>query len=134
MKKILFIAAFALLSMNMTAQEKSEYEVKTVELIKKTSGQQFQVMMDPLVKMVPQENQEAFRKELMESTSELYTQIAEIYMESFTEAEIDQILAFYETPVGKKMVATLPEITQKGMELGQAWGMKLQPIMAKYMN
>lgn len=133
MRKLVIITAI-LIGWSMSAQETSSFEKKTVELIKMTSGQQFEVMMDPLVKMVPEENQEAFKKELTDSTSDLYTQMADIYMESFTEAEIDKILEFYHTPVGEKMVASLPEITKKGMELGQAWGMKLQPIMAKYMQ
>ncbi len=133
MRKLVIIAAI-FIGWSMSAQETSSFEKKTVELIKMTSGQQFEVMMDPLVKMVPEENQEAFKKELTDSTSELYAQMADIYMESFTEAEIDKILEFYHTPVGEKMVASLPEITKKGMELGQAWGMKLQPIMAKYMQ
>ncbi len=133
MRKLVIIAAI-FIGWSMSAQETSSFEKKTVELIKMTSGQQFEVMMDPLVKMVPEENQEAFKKELTDSTSELYAQMADIYMESFTEAEIDKILEFYHTPVGEKMVASLPEITKKGMELGQAWAMKLQPIMAKYMQ
>lgn len=133
MKKLIILAAI-LIGCSMSAQEVSSFEKKTVELIKMTSGQQFEIMMDPLVKMVPEEKQEDFMKELKESTSDLYAEMAKIYMESFTEAEIDKILEFYNTPVGQKMVASLPEITKKGMELGQAWGMKLQPIMTKYMQ
>lgn len=133
MKKVVCIGIF-LLSFYGFSQETSSFETKTIELIKMTSGQQFEVIMNPLVKMVPEENREDFKKELRDSTSELYAQMAEIYMKNFTEEDIDKILEFYHTPVGEKMVATLPEITKEGMELGQAWGMKLQPIMAKYMQ
>lgn len=58
--------------------------------------------MDPLVKMVPEENREDFKKELRDSTFELYAQMAEIYMKNFTEEDIDKILEFYHTPVGEK--------------------------------
>lgn len=62
----------------------------------------------------------------------LCDQLTEVYMESYSEAEIDTILEFYASPVGKKMVAETPSITQKSMQIGQMWGMQLQPLMAKY--
>ncbi|MDT0644280.1 DUF2059 domain-containing protein [Zunongwangia sp. F363] len=107
-------------------------EDKAVHLIKLTSGQQFEVLAEPMLNMIPEENREAFKKELLASMDDLYTQIAQVYVENFTEEEIDEILAFYDTPVGKKMVETTPELTKKGMEIGQQWGMKLQPMIAKY--
>jgi hypothetical protein len=30
--------------------------------------------------------------------------------------------AFYESPAGQKVLATLPAITQESMKIGQAWG------------
>ncbi|MCM8570538.1 DUF2059 domain-containing protein [Gramella jeungdoensis] len=132
MRKLVCLFVMAFVGLSLSAQENDSFEEKTIKLIKMTAGQQFEIMMDPLVKMVPQENQEAFKKELAESTNDLYSKMAKIYMESFTEAELDKILDFYATPVGKKLVAETPTLTKKGMELGQTWGMELQPLMAKY--
>ncbi|MCB7480664.1 DUF2059 domain-containing protein [Christiangramia sediminis] len=134
MKKIIFTLSFLAISLTSFAQEASSFEAKAVKLIKLTAGQQFDIMTEPIIKMVPEENREAFKKELAESTQGLYTKMAAVYTESFTEEEIDKILAFYATPVGEKMVAVTPELTKKGMEIGQAWGMELQPLMAKYMK
>lgn len=117
---------------NSLAQEAQNFKEKTIHLIRLTGGQQFQVMVEPLIKMVPQENQDAFKKELEASVEDLYAKLAVVYMDSYTEKEVDEILAFYATPIGKKMIAETPKLTKKGMEIGQAWGMKLQPIMAKY--
>lgn len=134
MKKIIFTLSLIAISLTSFAQEADSFEGKAVKLIKLTAGQQFDIMTEPIIKMVPEENREAFKKELAESTEGLYSKMATVYTESFTEEEIDKILAFYATPVGKKMVAITPELTKKGMEIGQAWGMELQPMMAKYMK
>lgn len=132
MKKVIFSLLVALIGFSSYAQEASSLEAKAIKLIELTAGQQFEIMTEPLVNMVPEENQEAFKKELAESTQGLYKKMAAVYTESFTEEELDKILAFYNTPVGEKMVAITPELTKKGMEIGQAWGMELQPLIAKY--
>lgn len=134
MKKSLCFLFLILLGFQSNAQEKTNLQQKAIKLIEMTSGQQFDIMLDPIVKMVPEENREAFKKEMMTSLKSIYDELAQIYIEEFTEAEIDQILAFYNTPVGKKMRDITPELTRKGMEIGQQWGQELQPIMMKYMQ
>ncbi len=134
MKKIILSLSFLVIGLSSFAQQGNTLEDKAVKLIKLTAGQQFDIMTEPIVKMIPEENRDAFKKELTASTQDLYLKMATVYTESFTEQELDKILAFYDTPVGKKMVAITPELTKKGMEIGQAWGMELQPLMAKYMQ
>ena len=41
-----------------------------------------------------------------------------LYMESFTEAELKEMTAFYRTPTGKKAIRLMPELVQKGAEIG----------------
>lgn len=134
MKKALFFLFLIFIGFHSQAQEKTDLHQKAIELIKMTSGQQFDVMLDPIVKMVPEDNRKAFKEEVTTSLESLYGQMAQVYTEEFTEAEIDEILAFYHTPVGKKMREITPELTRKGMEIGQQWGQELQPIMMKYMQ
>ncbi len=132
MKKTLFTFLLFAISLSAVSQESMSFEDKAIHLIKMTSGQQFDIMADPLVKMVPETNQEAFKKELKQSMESLYSKMAVVYMDTYTEEELNQILAFYDTPIGKKMVATTPEITKRAMEIGQVWGMELQPLIMKY--
>ncbi|MCP9199848.1 DUF2059 domain-containing protein [Gramella sp. GC03-9] len=134
MKRTLFFLFIAVISFGAQAQETSTKEAKAIKLIEMTSGQQFDIMTEPLVNMVPEANQEAFKKELKASTGELYKKLATVYTDNFSEEELDQILAFYDTPVGEKMVETTPELTKKAMEIGQAWGQELQPLIMKYTN
>ena len=42
-----------------------------------------------------------------------------IYMDEFTEQELKELLAFYQTPLGKKTVQKMPKLMAKGAELGQ---------------
>ncbi|SDL09783.1 hypothetical protein SAMN04488034_102277 [Salinimicrobium catena] len=134
MKKFICLFFLGFIGFQSQAQESSDLQQKAVSLIEMTSGQQFDIMLDPIVKMIPEKNQEAFKNEMMASLDDVYTRLAKIYTEKFTEEELDQILAFYNTPVGKKMRDITPELTKRGMEIGQEWGMQLQPIMMKYMQ
>jgi hypothetical protein len=43
-----------------------------------------------------------------------------IYMEVFTEEELNDIMAFYATPTGRKTLEKLPELSAKGAQLGQS--------------
>lgn len=43
---------------------------------------------------------------------------AKLYKEVFTEAELRELTAFYRTPIGKKALQKLPELMQKGAQLG----------------
>ena len=53
------------------------------------------------------------------------------YVKHFTHAEIKQLLAFYETPLGKKLIKTQPAIMQECMIAGQKWGQKLGEKVGK---
>jgi uncharacterized protein len=59
------------------------------------------------------------------SSDEFLSQIATIYAGSFTEDELTQMAAFYETPLGKKIVAKMPEVTTQCFQLGAEAGRDL---------
>ena len=62
-----------------------------------------------------------------EQIDSLFKSIVPIYNNYFTKAEIDELLAFYETPIGKKTISVLPLITRDSMVVGQNWGKGLVP-------
>jgi len=45
-----------------------------------------------------------------------------IYDKYYTTEEINKMIEFYQTPLGKKLVSTMPQIMQASMEAGQSWG------------
>lgn len=63
--------------------------------------------------------EEAFR----ESLKDFIEAIVPIYERNFSEEEIDGMLTFYRTPVGRSVVKKLPRVTQESMIAGQQWGM-----------
>ncbi|NHZ66096.1 DUF2059 domain-containing protein [Massilia genomosp. 1] len=50
---------------------------------------------------------------------DMIEEMVPLYGSRFTVAEIEQIAAFYGTPVGTKMLAVLPQLTIEAMQLGQ---------------
>ena len=42
-----------------------------------------------------------------------------LYTETFTEDELDELIAFYKTPIGARSLEKLPELMQKGALIGQ---------------
>lgn len=58
---------------------------------------------------------------------DLLDQLAQIYERTFTPQEIQQLIAFYKTPIGRKLAASLPAITDASSQVGQAWAAKILP-------
>ena len=61
--------------------------------------------------------------------------LARVYAEIFSEPELRQIIAFYRSPVGRKLAGALPQLTLRGMEIGsavaEAHSDELQEMIAK---
>lgn len=57
----------------------------------------------------------------------LKKQFIPVYDEYFTHDEIKKLITFYKEPVGRKLIKTMPVITERGMEVGKQWGMSLSP-------
>lgn len=51
---------------------------------------------------------------------EMRPQLAKLYTAAFTEAELHEIIAFYETPTGQKTLAKLPNLTQQSMAMAMS--------------
>jgi N-glycosylase/DNA lyase len=69
---------------------------------------------------VPEEFWNEFMKEV--NTEVLTTMVIPIYDKYYSLEELNAIIAFYKTPIGKKVIATLPQIMQESMQAGQSWG------------
>ena len=53
--------------------------------------------------------------------------IVDLYMTTFTEADLDGILAFFKTPAGQDYVSKSPELSGKTVEVLQSAVSELQP-------
>jgi hypothetical protein len=54
-----------------------------------------------------------------------------IYSETFSEADIDGILAFYKSPAGQAMIEKMPQLIQKSMAVAQQLMPEIQRMMAE---
>lgn len=56
---------------------------------------------------------------------DLVNLIVPIYDRNFTDEEVRQLIEFYSSPVGKKILQKMPSIVQESMEAGRTWGKAL---------
>ena len=68
--------------------------------------------------------------EQMESGS-FEAKIIPVYAKYFSEEEVEQLLAFYRTDIGRKTIEVMPTLTQESMEVGQAWGIAIGPLIGQ---
>ncbi len=57
--------------------------------------------------------------------NEFIEMVIPIYEKHFTHDEIEQLIAFYESPIGKKLIKVQPQITIESMTAGQEWAKEL---------
>jgi hypothetical protein len=79
---------------------------------------QVQVKQNPAI--APFEQQmKAFLTKYM-SWASMKEDMVRLYEGEFTEAELRELIAFYQTPVGKKTIQKMPQLLSKGAEIGQS--------------
>jgi uncharacterized protein len=66
-------------------------------------------------------------EERMNTPGGLIERMVAVYDRHFTHPEVKQLLAFYQTPIGRKTVEVLPAVMSESMAVGQAWGQSLAP-------
>lgn len=134
MKKIILTAVFAFATYSGFAQDEALKKdvLKVIEL--SGSGGQMAAAKKQLLGMIPKEKQAAFIIEFDALMPKIYDASAKIYMEEFTKEDIKAMLAFYESPVGKKMAEKSEVIATKSQEGMAALQGEIQALMMKYMQ
>src|SRR5438270_9989040 len=69
---------------------------------------------------VPDEFWDTFLKEVR--SEELIDLVIPIYDKYYTRAEIHDLTAFYQSPVGQKTIKVLPKLSAEAIDAGQEWG------------
>ena len=65
------------------------------------------------------------RNELSPRQAELNSEVAKVYASRFTEKEIKDLLAFYQSPLGRKLIAEEPRALDQSMTYAQDWARRL---------
>ena len=76
-----------------------------------------QIEQNPGMKAVEPEMRAYLDKYM--SWASLKEEMIRLYAEAFTEKELKELTKFYQTPIGRKTIEKLPQLTAAGMELGQ---------------
>jgi uncharacterized protein len=64
-------------------------------------------------------------KQYSARSGELLNDAARIYASHFTEAELKQLLAFYQSPLGQKVITEEPKTADESMAMAGSWADKL---------
>ncbi|EQA36384.1 PF09832 family protein [Leptospira inadai serovar Lyme str. 10] len=130
MSRLLFaIFLFLLSSFPLLAIDEKKEEIR--QLLISSGSEKMGVLVvgqmisrfKQLMPQIPEEFWEDFRKEL--KSEDMVELIIPIYDKYFTLEEIKGITAFYNSPVGKKLLEKNPQITQESMQVGEMWGKKI---------
>jgi uncharacterized protein len=65
------------------------------------------------------------RTDLQPRFAELTDEVARLYATNFTEQELKEILTFYKSPSGKKLLVEQPKIVDASMKFAQDWANRL---------
>lgn len=65
---------------------------------------------------------DAFIARVRHDLPQLVDSFVPSYTARFTQAELDQLVQFYESPLGKHLIAVQPDMFQEGVEMGRRWG------------
>jgi hypothetical protein len=130
MRKILFLLILTL-SWSVGNAQTDSYS-KTLKKYIEVSGsmQSFSVAIKSIMGNfknmktgVPDEFWKEMETELSgTSIDELVTMLTPVYKKYLTEGDLNEIIAFYNSPAGKKMAESTPGIMSESMKAGQVWG------------
>jgi len=72
------------------------------------------------------------RADLAPRFTEINDEVARLYTTEFTEQELKDILAFYKSPAGQKLLEQQPKVVDNSMRFAQNWANKLSDeVVAK---
>lgn len=145
MRTLLSVIIFLVCFGNVQSQNQDTMELRIIHLLDISGSKEaFDVAINQMIDLqkntyedtLSEEFFEAFRKEAIKiGREDLYKLIVPIYEKHFTLEEINGIIKFHESEVGKKMVSKMPMILAESMQQGAIWGEELgEKIVNKILN
>lgn len=111
------------------------FKKEVLKVIEKSgTGGQIAAAKKQVLAMIPEDKHAAFLLELDAILPKIYDASAKIYMEEYSKEDIKVMLAFYESPIGKKMAEKTEIIMSKSQEAMASVQTDVQALVAKYMQ
>ena len=130
MKKLVFILAIAIgtSAFGIYGQTKNDDIIKLLKIsgTEKMMEQMLDILIPQfkqLVPGIPDTFWVKFKEKM--NINEFILAYVPVYSKYYTHDEIKQLIKFYESPLGKRMVEVTPLLTQETMAIGQKFGEKL---------
>ena len=141
MRTLLSIIIFLISFGNLQSQNQDTLEQRIIHLLDISGSKEaFDVAINQMIDLqkgiyedeLSEEFFETFREEAIKMGREdLYKLIIPIYTKHFTLEEIDGIIEFQESEIGKKMTSKMPLIVAESMQKGAVWGEELGEKIAQ---
>ncbi len=80
---------------------------------------------------IPGEFWDEFAKRARAEVPRLVQLLVPIYDRQFTTAQLKELLAFYQSPIGRHLIGVQPVITTQSMQAGQQWGSEIGAAVAQ---
>lgn len=139
-KRLLTIALLLTGSLAVFGQADQDYS-KTLQKMFEVSGteESYKAVIKQVITMYKQQyaNVDAKVWDDLEmefsktSLNDLTEMLVPVYSKYLAIEDLQAIIQFYESPVGKKFAENTPLIMQESMQIGQQWGRKIGEDLAK---
>ena len=139
MKKVnLTLIFLLLLAFNLNAQEGS-YDTKVKKMLKLSgAAENFDVVVTNMLNLQKEAYSQLLSEEFFEELEieikeigfqKLVPKFVPIYKKHLSEKDLDGIIAFYESEVGRKLAKKTPLIIVDAMLIGAEWGEEIGEIL-----
>ncbi len=132
MKKFVVVISVLILSLSSAfGQGDNQYKATLKKMLEAGGSEEsFKVVIKQMFDMLKQQKTDVpesvwsdFEKEFSKtSMDDLVDMLIPVYQKHMTTADLEKIIEFYQTPVGKKYAEKTPLIMQESMQVGQQWG------------
>jgi len=125
----------------VAAQEGDKEYTKTLKKMFKVSGSEenYVVVIHQFIDMFktsfPEVKKEIWDELefefLLSSMDELTVMLAPVYIKYLSKNDLEMVIEFYTSDVGKKLAKMTPLITEESMKVGEEWGKKIGEDLIK---
>lgn len=130
-----FLACFSLSATAEPAKQQSVKQLMQLTGAGNLSVQILNQLVTSFKRMAPNQPQKFWDDFAAQADpDELENMIIPIYQKYLSEKEIQQLIEFYSSPLGKKLVSVQPQIMQESIQVGQEWGKSLARDVSAKIN
>jgi uncharacterized protein len=114
---------------------KKLFEVSGTEETYKAAIKQMVAMFRDQYVEIDSDTWDDLEKEFLKtSLDDLTDMLVPVYSKYMTQEDLEEIIKFYQSPVGQKYAANTPFIMQESMQVGQEWGREIGQKLEKKMK